>query len=307
MNETLEVIRTCLEEIVSNIEAAIPDDEPFGIAHRNWSFPCLTKSELIEEAQDIIELIEAQGGEDLGEHEARLKDYVRRLKYLQNHTTSQLWNNPAQAVPAYLMTLQGLRKALAPVLDSAEQVAIQLKGLKKRMRAMESILNDIEPQGAELCTMVENIKQAYEAAEQLPTDLDSLSEAKKKIESMAEGVARHQNYVVQAKEHVVKFEKQLEQYEAEAQNILKNCKSAYSAATSVGLAAAFSERSNALSKSMWFWIGGLVLALGAGIYFATARLGSLERSFGDPNVPASIIVLNFFLLQSGLHGCQRNR
>src|SRR5690606_28561326 len=105
------------------VKAAIPNDEPFGNAHGHWSFPGLTRAELIEEAESIVALIEEQGGDDLDEHEARLQDYVRRLQHLQAHTVAQLWGNAGQAVPAYMLTLQGLRKALGPVLtrdDRAE-------------------------------------------------------------------------------------------------------------------------------------------------------------------------------------------
>jgi len=298
MNETLEEIKTCLEEIVSSIKSTSTSNTPFGIAHNNWAIPNLTFAELIKEAQDIIDLIEGQGGEDLGEHEALLQDYMNRLQFLERETVGQLRDNPVQAVPAYLMTLQALRKALAPVLDSDKQRAEadgKLKRLIQRVRTMESRFNNLESQAANFSTMVECIEQAGEAADQLSTRLDSLSEVEKKAEDIANDVECHKNDVLRAKEHIVEFEKQLKQYENEAHKILQNCDSAYVAATSVGLAAAFNERSSALSKSMWFWIGGLVLALGFGIYLGTARLSSLGKSFEDPNIPVSIIVLNFLL------------
>ena len=67
MHETLEDLHENLEKVISQVRSAIPNDEPFGTAHGNWSFPGLTRAELIEEAQSIADLIESQGGDDLGE------------------------------------------------------------------------------------------------------------------------------------------------------------------------------------------------------------------------------------------------
>ena len=90
MHKTLIAIQESLEKVVSQVQSTVPNDEPFGNAHGNWSFPGLTRAELIEEAQSIADLIEARGGDNLGRHEARLQDYVRRLQYLQQNTVGQL-------------------------------------------------------------------------------------------------------------------------------------------------------------------------------------------------------------------------
>ena len=82
MHETLEIIQTRLEELIKQVSSSIPNEEPFAIAQNNWSFPCLTRAELIEEARSIHNLIKERGGDDLGRYTARLQDYVRRLQQL---------------------------------------------------------------------------------------------------------------------------------------------------------------------------------------------------------------------------------
>eukprot|EP01107_Rhizomastix_libera_P001490 TRINITY_DN12428_c0_g1_i1.p1 TRINITY_DN12428_c0_g1~~TRINITY_DN12428_c0_g1_i1.p1 ORF type:complete len:434 (+),score=30.15 TRINITY_DN12428_c0_g1_i1:159-1460(+) len=297
MHETLTSIQERLEAVIAQVKASVPSDEPFGNAHNNWTFPGLTRAELIEEAQSIIDLIDDQGGDDLGDHEIRLQDYVRRLQHLQNQTIGQLWGSAAQAVPAYLFTLQGLRKALTPVLNSeghAEAVA-KLKKLANQLRSMEARLNSLEPRTISLSTMVERIEQAYNAADQLPTDLESLSEARKKIADLAKDATRDQEDVLTIREEVEKLSKQLSKNADDAKAVLERCETAYSAATSVGLAAAFGERSNELSKSMWFWVAGLVSALAAGSYFGSGQLHALSELFKIPNASTSVIVLNLML------------
>jgi len=297
MHKTLKAIQARLGEVIAQVRASVPNDEPFGNAHGNWSFPGLTRAELIEEAETIVDLIEEQGGDDLGEHEARLQDYVRRLQHIQQQTVGQLWSNAGQAVPAYLLTLQGLRKALDPVLtrDDRAEAASKLKRLTQQLRGMESRLNGLDPRAAELNTMVERIEQAYHAADQLPTDLESLAEARQKIVDLVKDATRNQGDVQRIREDAGELDKQLIKIADDAKAVLAHCESAYSAATSVGLAAAFSERSSVLSKSMWFWVAGLVAALAAGSYFGSAQLHSLSELFKVPNVATSVVFLNLLL------------
>lgn len=297
MHKTLTAIQARLGEVIAQVKTSVPNDEPFGNAHGNWSFPGLTRAELIEEAEKIVDLIEEQGGDDLGEHEARLQDYVRRLQHLQQQTVAQLWGNAGQAVPAYMLTLQGLRKALDPVLtrDDRAEAASKLKRLTQQLRGMESCLNGLHPRAAELSTMVERIEQAYHAADQLPTDLETLAEARQKIADLVKDATRNEGDVLRIREDAGELDKQLNKIADDARAVLAHCETAYSAATSVGLAAAFSERSSVLSKSMWFWVAGLVAALAAGSYFGSAQLHSLTELFKVPDVTASVVLLNLLL------------
>ncbi|MBP7066566.1 hypothetical protein [Ferrovibrio sp.] len=70
---------------------------------------------------------------------------------------------------------------------------------------------------------------------------------------------------------------------------------AYSAATSQGLAAAFTERSKALDLSMRFWIFGLILALAAGSYFGFIRFQELSNSLNMPTVSNASIITNLIM------------
>ncbi|MFN4330049.1 MAG: hypothetical protein ACK4FF_14380 [Limnobacter sp.] len=297
MHKTLKTIQERLGALVSQVKTSVPNDEPFGIAHSNWGFPGLTRAELIEEAEAIVDLIEERGSDDLGEQEARLQDYVRRLQHLQQQTVAQLWSNAGQAVPAYMLTLQGLRKALDPVLtrDDCAEAASKLKRLTQQLRGMEARLNDLEPRATALNKMVERIEQAYHAADQLPTDLESLAEARQKIDDLVKDATREQGAVLRIREGAGVLDKQLNKIADDAKAVLERCETAYSAATSVGLAAAFSERSSTLSISMWFWVVGLVIALAAGSYFGSAQLHSLAELFKTPDVATSVVLLNLLL------------
>lgn len=297
MHQALTTIQQHLNKLIEQVQAAIPNEEPFGNAHGNWSFPGLTRSELADEAQSIVGLIEDHGGADVRGYEDRLQDYVRRIQHLQQHTVPQLWDNAGQAVPAYLLTLNGLRKTLVAALDQDGHVSavIKLKKVANQLRSMEARLNGLEPRTASLATMVDRIEQAYNAADQLPMDLESLVEARQKIDDLVRYATQDQGRILDVRRQADELDQQLRKSAEDAVAVLLRCETAYSAATSVGLAAAFSERSSELSKSMWIWVVGLVGALVAASFFGSGQLQALSELFKIPDASPSVIVLNLLL------------
>ncbi len=297
MHSALTSVKSQLEVVVTRLDSSIPNDEPFGNAHSNWTFPGLTRLELKEEAQSIIELIDEHGGDDVGHYEVRLKDYERRLQHLQLHTIPQIWGNASQAVPAFMFTMGGLRKALTPVLqqDKHLEAAVKLRKLAQQIRGLEAKLNKLNPRTTELVTMVERIEDAYHAADQLPTDLESLSEARADIEKLVKAAEKNSGHIESIREQADKLDQKLQQSNEVAESVLERCETAYSASTSVGLAAAFSERSKALSESMWWWVGGLVVALSLGSIFGSKQLSTLTELFKTPDVSMAVVALNLLL------------
>lgn len=108
VNATLQNLLNELEQLISSLNSTIPSDEPFSIAHANWSFPSVSRSDLIKMTSDVIELIKSRGPNDLGVHEQQLSGYVRKLSFLRGSTVPNIWNSPAAGVPAYLVTIEGL-------------------------------------------------------------------------------------------------------------------------------------------------------------------------------------------------------
>ncbi len=83
MHTVLSNICTQLDEIISQIQSQMPSDEPLNVVHNNWSFPGLTRSELIERVKCISDEIREYSPTELGPAEAKLADYPRRLKFFK--------------------------------------------------------------------------------------------------------------------------------------------------------------------------------------------------------------------------------
>lgn len=297
MHETLAALHAQLNQLIVQVQAKVPAGQPFGNAHNNWSFPGLTSEELVAEAQSLVDLINEHGADDLGEAENGLQDYVRRIKFLHDQTVPNIWGNAAVGVPTYLATLQGLRRVLAAALvhDDHAVAAAKLRKLTTYVRSMEARLKDLEPRTSSLVTMVSRIESAHDAADQLPTDLASLAEAREKLESLVRDATKDHGHIEDLRGKADGLDEKLRQSTEDASLVLERCETAYSAATSVGLAAAFAERSRALSMSMWIWVAGLVSALIAGSYFGSSQLHTLSELFKQPDVTTSVVILNLML------------
>jgi uncharacterized coiled-coil DUF342 family protein len=89
--------------------------------------------------------------------------------------------------------------------------------------------------------MVETIERAYNAADQLPTDLETLAEAKGKVDELVYEATQNQGRLHAIRERADEIESRLNKTRDEAQTVLEYCETAYSAATSVGLAASVQQ------------------------------------------------------------------
>lgn len=297
MSPILLDIKTELNEIINQLESSIPNDEALNYAQRHWTFPGITKAELIAEAKSLISLIEDKGNDEVDDKDETLSRYLQALEFLKSHTVPEIWRNANEAVPAYIITINALKTALKPFLvkDDSKELAIQLRNQRRRVRGLEATLDELEPRTSPLKDMVSSIEQAHETAEQLPTDLESLREARETIGKLVTESTADKAAVLAAKTDIEKLQGELKGFSEDAKKVLEKCESAYSAATSVGLAAAFSERSDNLSKSMWIWVVGLVLSLSAGGYFGAAQLQKLLELMAQKDISSLSMSINFIM------------
>src|SRR3546814_11971672 len=123
---------------------------------------------------------------------------------------------------------------------------------------MEALLAGLEPRSGGLKEKIERIEHAHDAADQLPTDLESLAEARTRIETLLSGAAKDIGTLEGLRDAAVGIESELSRVKDDAEAVLTRCETAYASATSQGLAAAFSERSSTLKGSLKGWVLGLI-------------------------------------------------
>jgi hypothetical protein len=290
MHSTLETIKAELTQVAALLKTAVPNNEPFSIAHGNWSFPGVTRDELVRAAVQLLDLISASGGENTAPNDATLLDYVRRLSFLRTHTIPQIWSNAAGAVPAYQITISGLKDALSeafatdPALtaEDAADSAKKLKEIQSTLRSLEARLKTLDPRSSSLDEKILVIERAHDAANQLPTDLATLAESRADIQNLLIDSKKDRVEIDRLNATIAKIHLTIVKSGDEAEAILGRCDEAYRASTSEGLASAFSARSKQLNTSMWIWVCGLLAALLLGASYGSSQLQELIKVIKSP-------------------------
>ena len=246
----------------------------------------------------------------LTENEPILADYVRRLVYLRANTVPQIWSgNSALATSAYLATINSLEKILVKTLENDEIKKIEeeraeavktLNRVMKPLRAIELRVSEMDSRSINLEDKIERIEHAHEAADQLPTDLETLKESRKTLEGLMAGSTQDQARVRVILDEVMLIQERLVNSDKESAAIIGRCDAAYRATTSEGLASAFSDRSKTLGRSMWVWVVGLIISLSLGAYIGSTQLHNLadtirNMSESSPTQHSGIIWIDFLL------------
>ena len=302
MNPVLTATLQELGQLVTSLQG-IGSNEPLNVAHGAWNNPGTTRDELVQIVERATLLIEERGTDQIGSSEALIADYKRRLEFLRGHTVPQIWGgNAGAAVSVFMITMQGLQDALEKALpenqDLTQEIAqarVNANTATKRLRALEVLIGNLEPRSMSLDEMVGRIEKANAAADQLPVDLETLREARKTIEELLAAVTSDRGKVGGLASDADTDKTTMSARVKEAEEIVARCSAAYAASTSHGLAAAFTERSVALGKSMWVWVGGLVIALGIGSWIGSTQLRSFSEVIKQPDSNSTVAVINLVL------------
>lgn len=291
VDEVLETLRVELETIAEVVNNSSAEKRPVNVVTPGFATPGIDRGELVERAKSLAEVIRVQGPSGLSpEDEAYYKDFVQRLAILKAHSIPNFWNgNGGQAVSAYLWTLDALERALRKTCEvSTDERARQVKefrAVQNATRAMQARCNSLEPTFAELEQMGKEIVSAYQAADQLPTDMENLRESRREIRKLQEAAtvanSEVQKYVGMGQAANDKFE----EIGAKAKQVLEWSENAMRSSTAVGLAVAFHDRAEDLRKSMWPWVLGLIVALLAGATIGGFQLHGLAEAIQSSTPP----------------------
>lgn len=270
-----------LEDLKNSIIKGFNDDRPLNEIW-GWNFPCFTRTELADFAGNLsLKLSEININEIEDEVLKQISKIPTKVLSFKKTTLKYIFNgNGNQGVPVYLSLIQWIENAIEPLFDwelLLDKNALP-KNLANKIRSIQSTLNEIVPVKDELLAQITLINNATESAENLPTDLESLKEAKIKVDKISTDSAEIFGKIDTYLKSCEINSKSIELKKDEAEKLILQCEEAYKVTTTKGLAGAFHERAKNLSISMWLWVVGLILALGFGVYIGTHRFEILNDS-----------------------------
>lgn len=298
MNKDLENACIALEALGNAVINSWPADVTMTEA-LGWFAPSITRHELGSLALTLASDIRSTEANVVSPSVLPLVvDLPRRLSILQANTIPQMYSsNGGQAAPAYIATMNFLRSMLLPSIGW--QTVLDKKSLPsellRRAKAAETQLKQLAPKLEKLQSQISDIQNAHAISDSLPIVLQDLDDAKEKINETAGESAGMFLKIKEANDLFYEKLKEIEQVSVEAQQLVKQCESAYHITTTKGLAGAFDQRAKNLSISTWAWVAGLAIALSIGSYIGTERIQALSATLNSATTPASNIGFQLLL------------
>ncbi|MDD2161755.1 hypothetical protein N1078_14320 [Pseudomonas sp. MIL19] len=298
MHESLENLCSELHDLAELVEKSWTDDRTLTEVY-GWNCPSITRHDLAFIPTSIAKKIEDASPAEIEEAlEETIDEIPNKILMLKTHTVPQLFSgNCTQAVPAYMATLSWIEQAISSIISWKELDDNKLlpPNISKRLRTIKAQLDQLTPDKDELTKQITLIKEATEAAESLPTDLQELIEARKKIEKLSDESIKLHGAIEKSSLQTEKHQKEILLRKDEAEKLVSQCEEAYRITTTKGLAAGFDQKASSLSNSMWVWVGGLVISLITGAILGTIRISSLTSALEAPSSRMEIVVIQAIL------------
>ena len=297
MNSTLHEVVNSLDKLSKSIIDGYSGDGTFAETW-GWNCPALTRHDLANMSNSISQKLKDLNLIEIDDELEKNIDLIPyRIQVFITQNLPYLYNgNASGAVPTYISLIDWINSVLQPIFswEVLQDNKALPKELARRLRSIQSELNEIVPNKEDLTKQIALINQATETAENLPTDLESLKEARTKVNSYSTEAAESIGKVKKFEEDVERLQKLIKEKKEEADKLVSQCEEAYKITTTKGLAAAFDLRAKSLSNSMWIWVAGLLIALGMGMKIGAGRFETLNAAF-ENKVDIGYIWIQIFL------------
>lgn len=162
----------------------------------------------------------------------------------------------------------------------------------QRIRNLEARLTSLEPRGDALEEQIKTIGDAHQAALDLPTDMQTLRETMDEVQSARDNTSAINAFAESDIVAIREVVKAIDAQKVEAEKLVQNIGGAHHAATSAGLASAFTERAQSLNRTVWVWVVLLSCTLTTGAILGYLRLELLQALIQDQKVTGERLWLN---------------
>ncbi|MEN3757064.1 hypothetical protein ABDZ57_09635 [Aeromonas veronii] len=298
MNEEIENLCNALDSLGEAVQNGWSDNRTLNEAF-GWHHPVLDRKELAYLPISLADKIRRVKLETDDEKFLQIIDGIpEKLERLKSYTLPYFYNgNGHQAIPAYIDTLNWISSVVEPYISwvVSNDPNSMPPAISRRLKGLQAKIQQIDVDQDRLYKQIKLINEATEAAESLPSDLEDLKAARKKVESIGQDVLKTSSKVSMAKEEVEGLLNLITKNKLTSDQLVSNCEDAYRITTSKGLAGAFDQRAKQLAKSMWVWVFGLLCALGAAWYVGAQRIEILTSSLSTPDPKWGMVSMHFML------------
>lgn len=207
-------------------------------------------------------------------------------------TVPHLYSQPEahQALLSLVLTLESI--VAGQISDSELKGTLALPvGLYKQVRLAKDRMEQSALAINEIDKKLEQIQNAYNAAENFPTTQKDLEDALKELERTKKAALANELAAKASADEAQSRKVELDQVVSQAESVLAKVNEAYRAATTQGLAQAFSAREKSLTQSLQLWVVLLIIALVFASLIGQDRFPSIVSSL-SVNPQWGIVGLN---------------
>lgn len=284
MNKIVEALCVSLDGLAKQVTDQWIDDRTYLEAF-GWNCPAVTRHDLATLATQLATRIRASSPESVDESLLKILQIIpSKIELLKAHTVPQIPSgNAAQAVSAYFSTLQWISDVTEPLYawQTEKDPKLMPPQLAKRLRSLRAEIDQITSDKEPLKEQIQLIKEATEAAENLPTDMKALLEAKEKVQKYSNDALVLFSKIDERNMESKGLLDEINSGKEKTDKLVEKCEEAYKITTTKGLAAAFDKKASSLSLSVWAWVVGLLVALYLGATIGTQRIDHLTSAISD--------------------------
>jgi len=295
-------ISGALDALANQAVALVGEDRSF-MEMWAWNMPAINRHEFADILRQPIQTIQSITDKQVNESDlALLQQYPARIQFLLANALPQLpGGNSFHVYLTATSLIEGLHNILekyaAPDIDwkTIEDRKLIPAAQLKRLKQLATGISKLSLESGDLAAKIVEINGAHSAAEALPTDMESLNEARKAFTDAVKVVERDQKTAATAKDAVEARLNEIVEFRTEAEKQVQNIEAAYSAATNQGLGKAFGDKAVALSRSTW-GLGVLLfvtLAIAAGI--SSQRIEYIHKLMLLPTISMQLLWVNVTL------------
>lgn len=297
MSTEVTAAKNALEGFATYLET-FWSDQPFHSAIGGWNMVPIRTSDMAARVRHLSARLDEVSYSEISEIlKNRLRELPENIAWFQSNAIPHLPSSNAPTILSnfdYLLTNFEflLPRPSFPDWEKLEKSDLIPKSLARRLRSLESAVSRLAPRAESLEGQVRVITDAHQAALDLPTDLQSLQEARDEISRKASDVLELAERISATMERVESDAKSVAEREASVEKLVINVEAAYSAATTKGLAGAFTERAQSLTSSTRYWVGLLSASLILGAIIGYIRLDAFQEIAATKGIEPQTIWIN---------------
>ena len=300
MDKAVESVCEALQGLHTTLSTTDGSEEETALGANLQNFPFISPKDIVEWPATLETALRESGHQDLDEKSrVTLQHIADRIKE-RGESDVAIFQGQYDACISYLMLLIWVEHSLGALFGwrfwgkpGTMPVALIRKANSQKTK-LEKVDDDI----AEFDAKRTLINETCEAASSLQSLAQQAKSDYEHITSLETESRYHSQEIIEMRAISSTHHKDIIEYSQQAEELKKQCDTAFRSVTATGLAGAFDQRAKGLLRKQSYWVLGLIGALASGVWLGVTRFDNIQAvlQIQNPNTFAFVTyMLSAFL------------